>query len=286
MLIKFKQLLSNKVKIFIIKVMTKLHLNNRFILFTTKKAKKNFVNLNYCFNFKNLGDNISPVIVDFVAKKRGINLNKHVNGIKHLYAIGSIITAGSQDCTIWGSGLLNTLILNRLSDRKLDIRAVRGPLTRIILLDQGFNVPEIYGDPAILMPLIYDRKIEKKHEIGLITHFNESVGNDLIECFYRINIVTDNYKKFVDEVKSCNLIVSSSLHGIIFAEAYGVPAILLKPRTDLLKYFDYYYSTGRYQFPIIDKPSDYSLVNPPLLPNFKKMQMDIISSFPVDLWEC
>ena len=290
MLIKIKnflfKIIGNGGQALIAKIMIYLHINNDFILFTTKRAKRNSVNLDYCHNFKNLGDNISPLIVDYVARQRNIQLKKCVRNRKHLYAVGSIITAGPQDCTIWGSGLLNTHILNRLAYRKLDIRAVRGPLTRAILMDQGYEVPEIYGDPAILMPLIYNREEEKKYDVGLVTHFNESVENETENVFHRINIATDDYKHFVGEIKSCKLIISSSLHGIIFSEAYGIPSILLRPQSDILKYFDYYYSTERYQFPILDNLLDYKNVCPPKLPaNFKKLQDNLIESFPVDLWD-
>lgn len=290
MLIQLKRVVNRistegEVHAFVVRAMIKFHINNNVILFTTKRAKRNYVNLDYCFNFKNLGDNISPVIVDYMAKIRNIQLNKTVNGTKHLFAVGSIITAGPQDCTVWGSGLLNTKILNRLATRKLDIRAVRGPLTRIILLDQGYNVPEVYGDPAILMPLIYDVAVAKKYAIGLITHFNEAVENDSDDSFHRINIVTDDYQNFVKEIKSCNLIISSSLHGIIFAEAYGVPAILLKPNCDLLKYYDYYYSTGRYRFPMLENLSELNSVCAPEIPDFRTMQGDLLAAFPSDLWE-
>lgn len=269
---------------FIAKLMIRLRINNDFILFTTKRAQRNQVNIDYCYNFKNIGDNISPIIVDYVARQKNIQVDKHIRSSRHLYAVGSIITAGPQDCTIWGSGLLNTSILNRLAYRKLDIRAVRGPLTRIILMDQGFDVPEVYGDPAIFLPLIYNEDVEKKYDVGLITHFNEQVEYDSNK-FHRIDIVTDDYKRFVKEIKSCRLIISSSLHGIIISEAYGIPSILLKPQRDMLKYFDYYYSTGRYKFPIISNLSDYKTIIPSALPDFKKLQQGLLDSFPVDLWD-
>lgn len=258
-------------------------MNNKYILFTKKKAKKNSVNINYCHDFLNVGDNISPVIVNYVAESYGINMEQHINETRHLYAIGSIITAGAQDCTIWGSGLLNTKILGRLASRKLDIRSVRGPLTRIVLMDQGYDVPEVFGDPAILMPLIYNPDVEKKYPVSVITHTNE--GTELPDWdVHVIDVQTDDYKEFVEEIKASELVISSSLHGIIFAEVYGVKAILLKPREDLFKYFDYYFSTNRFSFPIADTVEKALKMTPVEIPDFTEMQDGIMKAFPDDLW--
>lgn len=277
------KLLGEKGQNFIVKLLIKFKLNNKYILFTGRKAVKNTVNLNYCHDFKNLGDNISPVIVRYVLEINGLDINQEIHGTVHLYAIGSIITAGAQDCTIWGSGLLNTRILNRLSNRKLDIRAVRGPLTRAVLIDRGLDVPEVYGDPAILMPYIYNPKVRKKYPVSVITHVNAKVclpDNSI----HIIDIATDNYKKFIAEIKSSELVISSSLHGIIFAEVYGIRAVMLKPENDLFKYFDYYYSTMRFSFPIAETVEEALQVKPVMMPDFENMKKNLLKAFPVDLW--
>lgn len=266
------------------KLLLLFHMNNNYILFTSKKAEKNKVNINYCHDFKNVGDNISPVLVKYAAEYYNIDINKTVSKTKHLFAVGSIITAGAQDCTVWGSGLLNTSILNRLDKREIDFRAVRGPVSRAILMDRGFQVPEVYGDPALLTPKFYNPQVDKKYKVSLITHMNET-KNSLPDKIHQINIVTDDYKEFVREIKSSELVISSSLHGIIFAEAYGVPAILLKPKTDMLKYFDYYFSTNRMSFPIANSIEEALTVKPLDIPDLSQMQEKLLDAFPVDLWE-
>lgn len=265
----------------IVWLLIKLRLNDKFILFSAKKARLNEVNINYWADAKNLGDAIAPVIVNYVARSKGIDINKKIAKTRHLYAVGSVITAGCQNCTIWGSGILNAKILYRLKNRKLDVRSVRDPITRMLLMEYGHAVPEVYGDPAILMPLIYNPEVEKKHKVSVITHMNE----ESFSQYHQISIITDDYEAFVREIKASELIVSSSLHGVIFAEAYGVPAILLQPKMDMLKYYDYYYGTGRYCFPICQNVDEAETISPPIIPDFASMQEAIMEAFPGDLWD-
>ncbi|MFQ9286315.1 MAG: polysaccharide pyruvyl transferase family protein [Sutterella wadsworthensis] len=114
---------------------------------------------------------------------------------------------------------------------KADIRAVRGPLTREAILKEGGKCPEIYGDPAIIMPRLYTPKIGAKHKAGLILHHTQETPTTHVlakTCgFHQISIdrVRDEQlENFIDEVCSCQKIFSSSLHGIILAQAYGIPA--------------------------------------------------------------
>ena len=129
----------------------------------------------------NLGDSLGGVIVDFFLSKEHLDRNKWISSKKHLFSVGSNITGGKrrgnyQDATIWGSGILNEpsrreVIFQKLSRRKLDVRAVRGPLTRDALLRLGHQCPEIYGDPAILMPMIYQPKVEKQFDYSIVLQF-------------------------------------------------------------------------------------------------------------------
>lgn len=256
---------------------------NTFILFSAKKAVKNQVNLNYWDETKNLGDAICPVIVDYAAGQKGICRTQPVKSTRHLYAIGSVITAGCQDCTVWGSGILNLEKLQRVRNRNLDIRAVRGPLTRLALMEYGYEVPEVYGDPGMLLPLIYDPAVTKQYPVSLITHMDEEVTAQ--DDIHRICIRTEDYRCFAQQIKASELVISSSLHGIIFAEAYGVPAILLKPKCDLFKYYDYYYSTKRFDFPVAQTVAQALTMDAPPLPQLARMQEQLLSAFPADLWE-
>ena len=60
-------------------------------------------------------------------------------------------------------------------------------------------------------------------------------------------MVTFDCGKVISEIVESEKIISSSLHGIILAETYKVPALLLLEKgKSQFKYEDYYFSTGRY----------------------------------------
>lgn len=235
---------------------------------------------------ENLGDYLSKVVVSHF-------MPPHQNSAKNkvtLYAIGSVLGFRCQDATVWGSGILykHTITQDRLRYSTLDIRAVRGPKTRQLLLDVGKDCPEVYGDPAILMPLIFKpENIVKKHRVSVVLHYAHE--NCLIPANLNCNlisIVTDDYESFITNIMESELVISSSLHGIILAETYGVPAILLSANKQrLFKYEDWYHSTGRYDIVIANSIEEALTMQPMPLPNLQKMQENLLKAFPSDLWE-
>lgn len=259
----------------------------------------NRVNLNAWFvpgsTHSNIGDFLSLIVVEETCKMKGIDFCAKVGGARHLYAIGSILL-GYQDATIWGSGFgydkprkWYSFAYNWLHQHyhRTDIRAVRGPLTRRILTQMGIACPEIYGDPAVLMPLFYSGKSHAiKREYVLIPHYSkfEKYKDDpnVLNTFCR------DYRQFIDSLLEAKLVISSSLHGVILAESYGIPAIMLcdTPSADITKYKDWYYATGRSTFPVAGSvehalelggtPIDYRVI--------EQMQKELFETFPTDLW--
>ena len=246
----------------------------------------------------NLGDALGKVIVRFLLEKKGIDVDQWIPHKKHLFTVGSNIFGSSikgnyQDATIWGSGILkeplrHEAIAQRLSRRKLDIRAVRGPLSREVLLRFGHKCPEVYGDPAILMPLFYQPKSEKKYKYNIVSQFvHEQEFHETHPNERMISMNTDNYKYVIDEIVSSELIFSSSLHGIILAESYGVPAIFFRglgKRIDF-KYLDYYYSTGRTDIRISESFEEALNREPLPIPDLSELRQGLLDSFPYDLWD-
>lgn len=260
------------------------HRNNMILVDEQRPPVPHTVNLHwwkYSAEEQNIGDMLSPVVVQYMIHFFG--LPEKTRETKHLFAIGSIIDTGYQDTTVWGSGVLygEDKWWWRLF-RKLDIRCVRGPETRKVLQDNGYRCPEIYGDPAILMPEIYPapHDVIKEYEYRVVRH--HAYAQDTRDS---LSPITSDWKSFINEILKSKLIISSSLHGIILAEAYGIPAILLSEQNmNLFKYRDYYYSTGRYQFPVAASVEEALKMSPAPLPDLEPLRESLISAFPVDLW--
>ena len=228
----------------------------------------------------------------YVAKERDYSYVNHGGGNtdKHLFVMGSIIGYLGFDATIWGTACLNleqALNIERQNVyRDYDVRAVRGPLTKRVLTAAGYKVPDVFGDPGILLPMIYNPgNVEKKYDYSIIFHFR--YARELQED-HTISIETQDYQYFVNEILSSRKIISSSLHGIILAEAYGVPAIMLceNENEDVFKYYDYYYSTKRYNVKIARTIEEAKTIEPMELPtNLDELREGLINSFPYDLWD-
>lgn len=255
-----------------------------------KRAQKKKVNLEYFDSELNLGDVLSPIICKWMLEREGIPVDKKVKHTRHLMAVGSILGGnGFFDATVWGSGIKSFYQISSLGKRKyfqkLDIRAVRGPLTREALLACGYQCPMVFGDPAVLMPLIYEPENRTPKGVGVILHFKQKM--QIPQSLKTIDISTDDYKLFIDQLCSCEKIISSSLHGIILAETYGIPAIFLGAgrSSELFKYYDWYFSTGRKNVRFAHSLEEAIEMKAMELPDISKMQENILNAFPYDLWE-
>lgn len=195
----------------------------------------------------NFGDDLSRVIVERIIG-RPVHNSSLSSDEKLLFASGSILHYARDGDTVWGSGFREDPMLeNRFHN--IDVRAVRGPRTREFLLKKGIECPEVYGDPAVLMSCLFPefKKEAPIYDYIIIPNIGE------MSCFMSYkNVVLPilPWDEIVKMMMRSRLVISSSLHGIIVAESFGIPSRLLKMTwiEPLLKYQDYYESTGRKNF--------------------------------------
>jgi pyruvyltransferase len=195
----------------------------------------------------NFGDELSRVVVERILRRR-VNHRNIDSPRRLLLAAGSILHFAKEGDVIWGSGFREP----REPENKfchLDIRAVRGPKTRDLFLKMGASCPAVYGDPAVLMGRIFPKykKLKKIYDYIIIPNIGEI---NLFTPYKNIVLPTASWHKVVKKICQSRLVISSSLHGLIVADAYGIPARLLKMTwiEPLFKYQDYYESTGRPNF--------------------------------------
>jgi len=198
---------------------------------------------------KNFGDWINPYLFKKITGTEGIYCPPTMKyPTSTMFGAGSILrhikTPGTA--IIWGSGIIS---LQDSFERPRQILAVRGPITRRRCLDLGFDCPEVFGDPAILLPDFYQPvgKRRAKYALGIIPHyFNYELAKDIFSFIDNAKIidVTQPVEKVIDEINQCNVTLSSSLHGLIVSHAYGVKSTWVEFGEPLIgdgtKFLDYF----------------------------------------------
>lgn len=217
-----------------------------------KQGALNHLNMYWSWHRKlNFGDWIGPYLFKKITGMAPLHCRVwRVSPPDSLYfTVGSIFRKIKKPdvAIVWGSGTLDMQTTPQRPKRTL---ALRGPLSQQIFDQLGFDVPDVVGDPGLCLPLYYrPHLIEKKYRLGIVPH-----GFDL-EAWTKITLPPDvklinvdrNVEEVIDDIVSCEKIASSSLHGIIEAHAYGIPACWIRPIEEELigddtKFFDYFRS--------------------------------------------
>ena len=206
----------------------------------------------------NFGDSLSPIIVEYLSGRpvRFASIKRC-----QMIAVGSIIhkieirwprwlSGRLRPIKVWGSGSLHEEgLLPTTSDQ---IYAVRGARTRDVM---RLPIDTPLGDPGTLLARMIDaRRIPKRHRWGIIPHCDDRADPALSRIIGANNAtiidVTDPSPLDVARrIASCDFIASSSLHGLIAADAFGIPNVHL-PLGDRViggawKFSDYATSVGR-----------------------------------------
>ena len=168
----------------------------------------------------NVGDLIGPYLYEKDTGKKPVYERK---GNPSLITCGSTIRFAGPDTTVWGAGHIQQ---GDHSDPRASYVAVRGPLTREMVLADGGTCPELYGDPASCLPFVYTPKIPRDRRPALVPHYVDlGIARERIPDIDMkvVSPLTDDVEGFIDEVAYAPFVISSSLHGCLIPLAYGVP---------------------------------------------------------------
>lgn len=209
----------------------------------------------------NFGDAINPFLFSRLTRKSVVSANRIINFFNKstFYFIGSILNnLNKENAIICGSGFISQDATIKKNPSL--IVAVRGPLTREIFLRHKVECPEVYCDPALLLPLFVpsqNQNQNEKFDIGIVAHYIDVTLLQNIQIVsgaykYKFISIEDEMNSFIQNICDCKYILSSSLHGIIVAHAYKKHATWIKLSDNLIggefKFYDYAFSTGNHHF--------------------------------------
>jgi hypothetical protein len=200
---------------------------------------------------RNNGDGITAYIL---RDSFGLQPVFGAHSAPHLLGIGSIFHLANQNSQMWGSGVLDPKYPFRDLQRS-QIHAVRGEKTASWLRVHGLNDLDVpLGDPGFLIgDVVASERLDRtvRHTIALVphhVHFN-SAWVQAVRRRGDIAIVDmmDNGLKPVEQILQAEIVVSQSLHGLIFAEALGKPNVWISSDlSGLWRYkFEDWFSTTR-----------------------------------------
>ncbi|BBE73742.1 polysaccharide pyruvyl transferase family protein [Oharaeibacter diazotrophicus] len=207
-------------------------------------------------DYLNWGDAMSPVMVALLT---GLPIERvPFRSVRNRLAAVGTVAHGFEGgtVTVWGSGCSpHANPRARPAERipyapppgtRIEVAATRGPLSAARLGGAEAAERAAFGDPVWLLPRFYRPAVAKTHELGVILHLSELADRahearpksglaayDLagVEGVRLINTCTpvsaEGLRAWVDEVASCRRIVSTSLHGMVVAESYGIPCLPL-----------------------------------------------------------
>lgn len=163
---------------------------------------------------------------------------------------GSIMRLCSEHAVVYGSGIRS----RNQPVHPGSIRFVRGPLTRNRLLERGCECPPIYGDPGLLMKFHYQPtyRLDRK-PLAIVPHFTEYERvRELYEDEPDVRVIDmgcGDLEQVIEQLVTASMAVSSSLHGIVFSNSYGIPVRWIKFSNqvygDDTKFRDHFASIGR-----------------------------------------
>jgi pyruvyltransferase len=188
----------------------------------------------------NFGDLLTPYILNYfsIPWTRANDIHSF-----NLISVGSIAKLAKPGTIVLGSGIMGS---NEDLCSDSIWMFVRGPYTRNRIVECGGTCPEIYGDPAMLLPLLCDES-KKEYDVGIVPHYvDQEIVKEKYPNYNIIDVKNLNPLETATEITKCRSIISSSLHGIICAHAYNIPAAWVpfsnKVKGDGVKFKDHYSS--------------------------------------------
>jgi hypothetical protein len=228
-----------------------------------EKIKELEKNLYYCQCF-NFGDELNKYLfekvfgvrfnyvtdvwqADYVAigSVLGWSCRKPVCNMDRILYVYKLLTGKTRfsKLTVLGSGFQDwSNECDIKYSRKMDFKIVRGKLTENYLRSRNLLKTDVLlGDLGLLCPYMVS-PTDKKYKLGIIPHFSD-LNSPVIYDMYKkyeqnciIINVQDDVESVIKQITECEVILSSSLHGLIISDSFHIPNFWFE---NSLKYIAY-----------------------------------------------
>lgn len=269
----------------------------------------------YYYKCENIGDILNEMLIE---KLYGIQVKEDLHIKAEMISIGSILDRllsngkvgqllklqkyadTDNPIHVWGTGFMHLYEDEQEFVRPMKIHALRGELTR----QQVSQIAKkechcVLGDPGLLASLLLKKRPEKKFDVGIIPHYVDEknpVFEQMKKCYKKQGMtaliidVKEEPMKVLRQIAKCKVILSTSLHGLIIADSFGIPNKWCEASDKILgdgyKYRDYYSAFGVEekpfnltdgQMPILSEVKEKYQISPEKV---KQKKRELLRSFP------
>lgn len=194
----------------------------------------------YWYNtISNFGDSINPILVE-----RLLGEECYWGGKWHsdIIGVGSILTMFtkprlknkiknlfSTSSTVWTSGFISEVDYKESFRKNISFAALRGKVSKERvekIINKKLDIP--LGDGGLLFSKLLDKMPTKEYSLGIIPHTVDK-DNPLITKLHeeisnsKIIDVTQPPLETLEQIASCDFIISTAMHGLIAADSLGIP---------------------------------------------------------------
>lgn len=193
----------------------------------------------YWHKSSNFGDNLTKYIIEKITGETCLFSEANSKDKKYVLAGSILNTEGLSNSIILGAGFASKS--DNYTGKNNEIIAVRGILSLLNLLSsdsedvinsEDRDEPIDICEPGLCLSKIYKPKKSTKKVLGIVPHLvdyekviDKYGDNRNVKV---INLRTHSKKdleKIIDDIYSCEYIISSSLHGLVVAHSYKIPSL-------------------------------------------------------------
>jgi hypothetical protein len=181
----------------------------------------------WCFSLRNFGDALTPLIF----KRYNIPFELVENFDEaNILGIGSNLDRVRSDhppIVVWSSGFMYPKAKPISYNPRVRFLGVRGHQTAAMVKPSKSIDPAIGDGGLLVTKLLAHESVTKQYDLGIVPHMSDVASMRALGMTdwprTKIINVLDPVDQVLAEIASCRRIASSSLHGLITADAFDIP---------------------------------------------------------------